>query len=173
MYIACIHINVSQIYNRINDKVVGLLIRARKKDLLNFDGEMLYQGKDDDEWIYLTRSINTIRVYFGRDGDIIGGGDVDPDVMENSSKVVLDDRRNSGNSIISLPGETVKSKEDTLSILALGSSAIAVATTLEIPNENMIRENIETITTEDSPLTKPKQNGLLSTKGKGLRSSFR
>ena len=64
-----------QIYNRINDKVVGLLIRARKKDLLSFEGEMLYQGKDDDEWIILTRSINSIREYFGRDGDIPGGGD--------------------------------------------------------------------------------------------------
>ena len=36
---------------------------------------MLYQGKDDDEWIMLTRSINSIREYFGRDGDIPGGGD--------------------------------------------------------------------------------------------------
>ena len=36
---------------------------------------MLYQGKDDEEWIMLTRSINSIREYFGRDGDIPGGGD--------------------------------------------------------------------------------------------------
>ena len=63
-----------QIYNRINDKVVGLLIRARKKELLTFSGEMLYQGKDDEEWIALTKSINSIREYFGRDGDIPGGG---------------------------------------------------------------------------------------------------
>ena len=54
--------------------MVGLLIRARKKELLTFDGEMLYQGKDDEQWIALTRSINSIREYFGRDGDIPGGG---------------------------------------------------------------------------------------------------
>jgi hypothetical protein len=30
-------------YNRINDKLVGLLIRARRRDLLTFQGEMLYQ----------------------------------------------------------------------------------------------------------------------------------
>lgn len=53
---------------------MGLLIRARKKELLTFAGEMLYQGKDDEEWIALTKSINSIREYFGRDGDIPGGG---------------------------------------------------------------------------------------------------
>lgn len=130
---------------------------------------MLYQGKDDDEWIYLTRSINTIRVYFGRDGDIVGGGDVDPDVMENSTKVMLDDRRNSGSSTASLPVLSMKSREDTVSILALGSTAIAVATTMDIPME----KSIEIISTEESPTPKPKQNGLLGAKGIGLRSSFR
>ena len=44
---------------------------------------MLYQGKDDDEWIILTRSINSIREYFGRDGDIPGGGDC-PEKRKNS-----------------------------------------------------------------------------------------
>ena len=78
----------SQIYNRINDKVVGLLIRARKKDLLSFEGEMLYQGKDDEEWIMLTRSINSIREYFGRDGDIPGGGDC-PEKRRNSFEADL------------------------------------------------------------------------------------
>ena len=132
---------------------------------------MLYQGKDDEEWIYLTRSINTIRVYFGRDGDIIGGGDVDPGVMENSTKVMLDDRKSSGISTASLPVESMKIKEDSVSILALGSTAIAVATSLEIPLEH----SIEIISTEaeGSPTPKPKQNGLLSATGKGLRSSFR
>ena len=65
--------------------MVGLLIRARKKDLLTFNGEMLYQvvchtaprytvcrvlvqGRDDEEWIVLTRNINTIHAFFGRDG---------------------------------------------------------------------------------------------------------
>ena len=33
--------------------MVGLLIRARKKGLVEFEGEMLYQGQDDDEPILL------------------------------------------------------------------------------------------------------------------------
>ena len=72
-----------QIYNRINDKVVGLLIRARKKSLLTFEGEMLYQGKDDETWVILTKSINTIRVFFGREGDLAAGGEVDSDVIHS------------------------------------------------------------------------------------------
>ena len=38
-------------YNRINDKLVGLLIRARKRDLVHFDGEMLYQNRDDEKLV--------------------------------------------------------------------------------------------------------------------------
>ncbi|KAM4689758.1 actin-binding Rho-activating protein [Discoglossus pictus] len=34
-------------YVRISDKVVGILIRARKHDMVDFYGEMLWQGKDD------------------------------------------------------------------------------------------------------------------------------
>jgi len=82
-----------EIYNRINDKVVGLLIRAKKKSLLDFEGEMLYQGKDDKTWVILTKNINTIRVFFGREGDLPAGGEVDRDVMEQriASKVAVED----------------------------------------------------------------------------------
>merc|ERR1712137_118947 len=81
-----------EIYNRINDKVVGLLIRAKKKSLLDFEGEMLYQGRDDNAWVILTKNINTIRVFFGREGDLPFGGEVDSDVMDmrSTTKVVLD-----------------------------------------------------------------------------------
>ncbi|XP_069477599.1 actin-binding Rho-activating protein [Ambystoma mexicanum] len=34
-------------YVRISDKVVGILMRARKHGLLHFEGEMLWQGRDD------------------------------------------------------------------------------------------------------------------------------
>jgi len=34
-------------YERINDKLVGLLVRARRHGLVEFPGEMLYQGQDD------------------------------------------------------------------------------------------------------------------------------
>merc|ERR1719232_109683 len=100
------------IYNRINDKVVGLLIRARKKDLLSFNGEMLYQGKDDEEWIVLTKTIKTIRVFFGRDGDIIDGGDIDSDVQENSTKHMLKEERRP--STASLPAKTNENPTSTL-----------------------------------------------------------
>ncbi|KAE8599459.1 hypothetical protein XENTR_v10017193 [Xenopus tropicalis] len=34
-------------YVRISDKVVGILLRARKHDMVDFPGEMLWQGRDD------------------------------------------------------------------------------------------------------------------------------
>ncbi|TDG41420.1 hypothetical protein AWZ03_012158 [Drosophila navojoa] len=49
------------IYNYISDKVVGILLRARKHKLLDFEGEMLYQRRDDDVPIFLLRPIAEIR----------------------------------------------------------------------------------------------------------------
>ncbi|XP_064420258.1 actin-binding Rho-activating protein-like [Latimeria chalumnae] len=40
-------------YIRISDKVVGILLRARKHGMLLFEGEMLWQGKDDNVVITL------------------------------------------------------------------------------------------------------------------------
>ncbi|MEE6463325.1 hypothetical protein FKM82_005865 [Ascaphus truei] len=40
-------------YVRISDKVVGILLRARKHGMVDFDGEMLWQGRDDHEIITL------------------------------------------------------------------------------------------------------------------------
>ncbi|XP_054841426.1 actin-binding Rho-activating protein isoform X1 [Eublepharis macularius] len=40
-------------YVRISDKVVGILMRARKHGLVNFEGEMLWQGRDDNVIITL------------------------------------------------------------------------------------------------------------------------
>lgn len=36
-----------ELYKVISNKVVGLLIRARKYGLVSFEGEMLYQGRDN------------------------------------------------------------------------------------------------------------------------------
>lgn len=76
-----------QIYNSINDKVVGLLLRARKKGLLTFEGEMLFQRRDDDKWIELTKTINTIHKIHGRDPNVVGGGEVDVDSEDEDPKV--------------------------------------------------------------------------------------
>ncbi|XP_041351161.1 actin-binding Rho-activating protein-like [Gigantopelta aegis] len=35
-------------YTRISNKLVGMLMRARKQKLLTFEGEMLFQRRDDD-----------------------------------------------------------------------------------------------------------------------------
>lgn len=40
-------------YVRISDKVVGILMRARKHGLVHFEGEMLWQGRDDHVLITL------------------------------------------------------------------------------------------------------------------------
>ncbi|NWX82845.1 ABRA protein, partial [Nothoprocta pentlandii] len=42
-------------YVRISDKVVGILMRARKHGLVDFEGEMLWQGRDDHVIITLLK----------------------------------------------------------------------------------------------------------------------
>uniref|UniRef100_A0A8D0GZY7 Actin-binding Rho-activating protein n=1 Tax=Sphenodon punctatus TaxID=8508 RepID=A0A8D0GZY7_SPHPU len=42
-------------YVRISDKVVGILMRARKHGMVDFDGEMLWQGRDDHVIITLLK----------------------------------------------------------------------------------------------------------------------
>uniref|UniRef100_A0A3Q3IMD4 Costars domain-containing protein n=1 Tax=Monopterus albus TaxID=43700 RepID=A0A3Q3IMD4_MONAL len=40
-------------YVTISNKLVGILLRARKQRLVDFEGEMLWQGKDDQVVITL------------------------------------------------------------------------------------------------------------------------
>lgn len=47
-------------YIPISDKVVGLLLRARRWRLVNFSGEMLYQGQDDNTMVTLLISDDDI-----------------------------------------------------------------------------------------------------------------
>ncbi|XP_011176855.2 uncharacterized protein LOC105208611 isoform X1 [Zeugodacus cucurbitae] len=49
------------IYNYISDKVVGILLRARKHKLVDFEGEMLFQRRDDDVPVFLLKPILEIR----------------------------------------------------------------------------------------------------------------
>jgi hypothetical protein len=46
-------------------KVVGLLLRARKYNLVEFEGETLFQGQNDLTPIFLIRSENLNRVAAG------------------------------------------------------------------------------------------------------------
>ena len=50
-----------QIYTHINDKVVGLLLRARKHGLLNFEGECLFQKFSDHVEVYLMKPFKEIK----------------------------------------------------------------------------------------------------------------
>ena len=47
-------------YTKISNKVVGMLMRARRQHLLEFDGEMLYQGRDNDVIITLLKDPDEI-----------------------------------------------------------------------------------------------------------------
>lgn len=49
------------IYVHISDKVVGLLLRARKHKLVEFEGEILFQRRDDDVPIFMIKTIKEIR----------------------------------------------------------------------------------------------------------------
>ncbi|CAK9293824.1 unnamed protein product [Gordionus sp. m RMFG-2023] len=42
-----------KLYAHISDKLVGILLRARKQGLVAFQGEMLYQRRDEEQPIYL------------------------------------------------------------------------------------------------------------------------
>lgn len=42
-------------YVRISDKVVGLLMRAKKRKCVSFDAEMLWQGRDDNVKIFIEK----------------------------------------------------------------------------------------------------------------------
>ena len=53
--------SIAQMYNRINDKLVGLLIRARKRDLVHFEGEMLYQNRDDEKYEKIWKALKSIK----------------------------------------------------------------------------------------------------------------
>ncbi|KAF5288721.1 hypothetical protein FQA39_LY15293 [Lamprigera yunnana] len=49
------------IYTTISSKLVGILLRARKQNLIEFEGEVLFQRKDDEVPITLIKTIEEIR----------------------------------------------------------------------------------------------------------------
>ncbi|OWR41117.1 hypothetical protein KGM_204828 [Danaus plexippus plexippus] len=52
-----------QIYTVISDKLVGILLRTRKHQLTFFEGEVLFQKRDDDVPVFLMQPIGDIRAY--------------------------------------------------------------------------------------------------------------
>ncbi|CAB3403032.1 unnamed protein product [Caenorhabditis bovis] len=57
------------IYSFYSDKLVGMLIRARKYGLLHFEGEMLYQRQDDEKIITMLMPMSEIRESLRASGD--------------------------------------------------------------------------------------------------------
>ncbi|KAH9423976.1 hypothetical protein DERP_005561 [Dermatophagoides pteronyssinus] len=53
-----------ELYKVISSKVVGLLLRARKHGLVQFEGEMLYQGRDDNVIITMDPTVKLEDVQF-------------------------------------------------------------------------------------------------------------
>ncbi|XP_044738841.1 actin-binding Rho-activating protein isoform X2 [Chrysoperla carnea] len=54
------------IYTVISDKLVGMLLRARKHKLVDFEGEVLFQRRDDNVPIVLLKPIKEIREMFNK-----------------------------------------------------------------------------------------------------------
>eukprot|EP00058_Branchiostoma_floridae_P019860 XP_002605350.1 hypothetical protein BRAFLDRAFT_74173 [Branchiostoma floridae] len=46
-----------EVYTKISNKVVGVLMRARKYGLVDFEGEMLWQGRDNHVMITVLRDV--------------------------------------------------------------------------------------------------------------------
>ncbi|XP_076326136.1 actin-binding Rho-activating protein-like isoform X2 [Tachypleus tridentatus] len=56
-----------ELYTVISNKVVGVLLRARKHGLVDFKGEMLFQRRDDAILITLVKPIDDINKLFKRE----------------------------------------------------------------------------------------------------------
>jgi len=59
-------------YRFISDKCCGLLLRARRYKLLAFEGEMLFQGKDDHTIITMLKNFSDIHTYYKETKQLIG-----------------------------------------------------------------------------------------------------
>lgn len=51
-----------EIYTKISNKLVGMLMRARKQGLIDFQGEMLFQRRDDDVQIKLIKMPDELEI---------------------------------------------------------------------------------------------------------------
>jgi len=59
-------------YRFISDKCCGLLLRARRYKLLAFEGEMLFQGKDDKTVVTMLRTFGDIHGHYKETKQLIG-----------------------------------------------------------------------------------------------------
>ncbi len=50
-------------------QVVGMLLRARKHNLVAFEGEMLYQRQDDEKEITLLKPLEQVKELYSKSDD--------------------------------------------------------------------------------------------------------
>merc|ERR1719474_2041501 len=74
-------------YRFISDKCCGLLLRARRYKLLAFEGEMLFQGKDDHTIITMLKNFSDIHGYYKDMRQLIGPEQTYQPVKMNVKKV--------------------------------------------------------------------------------------
>lgn len=55
------YFNINQIYTTISNKLVGLLLRARKQKFIDFEGEILFQRRDDEVPIFMVKTLEEIK----------------------------------------------------------------------------------------------------------------
>lgn len=60
-----------RLYTRISDKVVGILLRAKKYGLVYFEPEMLFQGQHDETAVFLTKPMAHIYAEFNANNGFI------------------------------------------------------------------------------------------------------
>ncbi|VVC41616.1 Costars domain [Cinara cedri] len=82
-----------QIYTKISDKVVGLLIAAKRRGFVYFDREILFQRRDDDVLIALLKPISEINKILKEDINQTNG--VVPVVVNTESKPVEEKKKSS------------------------------------------------------------------------------
>ncbi|XP_026461466.1 actin-binding Rho-activating protein-like [Ctenocephalides felis] len=72
------------IYTYISDKLVGMLLRARKHKLIDFEGEVLFQRRDDEVPIFLLKPMNEIKEIFkDKESDIRRSISPNPQTIES------------------------------------------------------------------------------------------
>ena len=156
---------------------MGLLIRARRRHLLHFEGEMLYQNRDDEKWVVLSKNLNTIHAYFGRDSTVVGGGEVERE-MEGGATVFRSDSRDSRcssmddsrkASICSLPAACVLSP-------SFGRLAVASVTTgpeIKLHAPSLAAEERDEFPDLSAKSQEAPPRSPTKISAKGLRNSFR
>lgn len=53
-----------EFYTKVSNKLVGMLLRARRQGLVEFEGEMLFQGRDDNVIIKLVKIPKALEEFY-------------------------------------------------------------------------------------------------------------